>query len=148
MLNKNDSEISETVFMGPMNLIERWLPVVGYESFYEVSDWGRVKSLERTVAHKGSLRNLPERILKCTISYLSRKPYLIVCLYRDGVQTTNKFHLLVLTAFVGERPPRMHCRHLNDDGCDARLANLQWGTPKQNVAGKVGKQHRNLKLEK
>ena len=44
-------------------------------------------------------------------------------------------HSLVLLAFVGDRPDGMiHTRHLDDDPSNNVLANLRYGTPKENAA--------------
>lgn len=59
-----------------MESIERWLPVVGYEGLYEVSDQGRVRSLSRP-GHPG-------RILKPTGA--GNGPYWRVDLSRSGSQ--------------------------------------------------------------
>jgi len=42
-------------------------------------------------------------------------------------------HVLVLLAFVGPCPPGNEARHLNDIKTDTHLANLKWGTRKENV---------------
>ena len=43
---------------------EYWKPVVGYEGLYEVSNWGRVKSIKRIVNSPRGTRTVKERILK------------------------------------------------------------------------------------
>ncbi|MEC4763792.1 NUMOD4 domain-containing protein [Mycobacterium sherrisii] len=113
---------------------ERWLPVVGYEGLYEVSDLGRVKSLARTVIQTlgdGTLyrrRLLPERILKQT----QRKGYMRIALWRDGRHKTFSVHTLVLTAFVGPRPPGQECCHLLEK-TNNELQNILWDTPTANT---------------
>lgn len=51
---------------------------------------------------------------------------------RGGRKKHFTAHTLVATAFLGLRPERMECRHLNGDPADNRLANLAWGTSSQN----------------
>lgn len=101
---------------------ERWLPVLGYENKYEVSDLGRVRS-----ARLGRLL----KPLPCVGGYAQ------VCLYSSG-RDTGKFHLihkLVLEAFVGPRPAGMQACHFPDQsGTNNRLSNLRWDTPKANAA--------------
>lgn len=121
---------------------ERWLPVVGYYGYYEVSDWGWVRSVERTVIFKnGAKRLYPSRILSTNA---------LVMGYRSiGLWAANRgerllLHRVVLEAFVGPCPPGMECRHEDGDRLNARLDNLSWGTPKQNGEDRVahGKQAR------
>jgi len=50
-----------------LNEIEHWLPVVGFEDFYEVSDQGRVRSLDRiSEMSNGRKRAIKGRILSQT----------------------------------------------------------------------------------
>lgn len=102
--------------------VERWLPVVGFEGFYEVSDLGNVRSL-----YTGNL--------------LTPGPhpggYLLAHLYVNGHHTARTIHSLVLTAFVGPRPPKQEALHDNHVRSDNRLSNLRWGTKRQNEDAKI-----------
>lgn len=100
--------------------MSEWRPVVGYEGLYWVSDNGEVKSLRRSGSVGG--------IMKLT---LNAKGYPVVSLSRNGRVLVRPVHLLVLEAFVGERSGP-HSRHLNGDPTDNRLANLRYGTAREN----------------
>ena len=110
---------------------EEWRPVVGYEGLYEVSDLGRVRSLDRVVQRNGfpmELRGVELRQLAA-----KRGGYPTVNLSRLGVERVHHVHILMLSAFIGPRPPGdTHGRHLNDISSDNRLANLAWGTRADN----------------
>ncbi len=112
---------------------ERWLPVVGYEGMYEVSDKGRVRSLDRIVEYPddrpGYFR--PGRLLSASLTKAGG--YLQVTLTRDGVCRTKKVHILVLEAFRGPRPEGMKGCHDDDDPTNARLENLRWDTHSGNM---------------
>lgn len=117
-------------------MIEAWLPVVGYEGLYEVSNQGRMQSLDRwvRVAYKSGIeavKFLRGRILKQAPFGTDRK-YLCVNLSKDGEQHTVAVQYLVLEAFVGPRPVGMHGCHSDDNGHNNRLTNLRWDTPKGN----------------
>lgn len=105
---------------------ETWLPVVGFEGFYEVSDLGRVRGIDRRRSDGSTLRG---RVL---VPYLDARGYLRVQLFRHGDRSRPVVHRLVLTAFVGARPEGMVCRHGNGDALDNRLSNLRWGTVAEN----------------
>ena len=103
-------------------MTERWCPVVGWEDLYLVSDLGNVFSVR-------SNRNLTP--------FRTGKGYLTVLLYRDGQRNQRKVHHLVLLAFAGPCPRGQEVRHGLGGKTDNRLANLSYGTPKENAADKL-----------
>lgn len=115
---------------------ERWLPIPGYAGLYEVSDLGRVRSLDRTVAHSrpGHSRRLRGRVLTPTID---GRGYPKVVLCKLGTLRERSLHQLVLEAFVGPRPCGFVTRHINGDNHDARLTNLAYGTQSENMHDRV-----------
>lgn len=112
----------------------RWLPVPGWEGEYEVSDLGRVRSVERIVPRRSVPQTIAARILKTPPA---SHGYPRVNLCRNGSYTQRTVHSLVLEAFVGPCPPGMECLHGNGIRTDARLVNLRWGTSKENKADMV-----------
>lgn len=111
---------------GFMKPTENWLPVVGYEGYYEVSDQGRVRSLDRV---------LPDgRFWRGRIMRLSGQRYKQVLLRKGDGGVMRRVHSMVLEAFVGPRPPDCEALHGPDGRSDNRLANLRWGTPDDNLA--------------
>lgn len=117
-------------------MIERWLPVVGFEGSYEVSDLGRVRSLDRVEIWRRTIRGQyieGERHFKGKILVPTPKEagHMHVQLGRN-----NRFyvHHLVLTAFVGPAPAGMECLHWDDDPANNVLDNLRWGTRSENLA--------------
>lgn len=119
---------------------ERWLPVVGFEGFYEVSDQGQVRSLPRIVEHPGSakrrrhLMHVRGRMLRQTPN---KDGYLVVKLYRAGRKWTTPVHRLVLEAFVGFAPVGHEVAHWNRAPADNSLQNLRWATRLENHADQV-----------
>lgn len=113
---------------------EEWRAVVGYEGLYEVSSFGRVRSVDRHVrATFGSTQLRIGVILDPNIS----GPYPTHKLSRDGMKRTHRVHRIVLESFVGPCPEGMECRHFPDHShLNNRLDNLSWGTKKQNAADK------------
>jgi hypothetical protein len=112
---------------------ETWLPVVGYEGLYEVSDQGRVRSLDRYVANNrwpgAPDRLLRGRILKPIPGGGKTKKYFVVSL---GQNNNRKIDHIVLEAFVGPRPLGLESCHFDDNGHNNRLANLRWDTRSEN----------------
>lgn len=105
-------------------MTERWLPVVGYESLYEVSDLGRVRSYARS--------SVPYVLTPTPKS----TGYLRLRFSVSGVKTTKPVHKIVAEAFIGPPPEGTEVRHLNDDPSDNRWANLVYDTHSQNMQDK------------
>ncbi len=100
---------------------ERWLPVVGFEGRYEVSDLGRVRSLR----YRGHDRIA---VMKTTQNYGG---YLVVTLGAERKQL--RVPRMVLEAFVGPCPERHEACHGPDfSKSNNRLDNLRWDTSKAN----------------
>jgi len=100
---------------------ERWLPIVGYEGLYEVSDLGRVRSLARNGTSKNG------RILKQQ-NYCG---YLSVILNNKGHKLI-KVHRLVLLSFLPIEEKKQ-VDHINQIKTDNRLENLRWATGSENM---------------
>ena len=116
---------------------ERWLPVVGYEGFYEVSDLGRIRSLPRlTVWRNGRKRHYPGKILNPYIS--PRDGYARTPLSVQGVRSSPLLvHCLIAEAFLGPCPEGQEVRHLDGDPANNVLTNLKYGTHGENERDKV-----------
>jgi len=113
---------------------ERWLPVVGWEDLYEVSDLGRVRSLPRP--GKRRARTYGGRVLKHYVGPGTRG-YPTVGLSYGERRKNRLVHQLVLEAFVGPRLPGIDSRHGPAGKLDASLRNLCYGTRKENFADRV-----------
>jgi len=105
---------------------ERWLPVLGFEDLYEVSDLGRLRSLGR-VDSLG--RRRAPRFLRGSRDGENYTVVVLTAAGDNGVpgrRHPTRLHVLVLEAFVGPRPPGHDACHANDDPTDNRLVNLRW----------------------
>ena len=102
---------------------EKWLPIKGYEGLYEVSNYGRVRSLNY---RKKGVRK--------------------VSLVKDGVRKYYRVHRLVAQAFL---PPPLEgqtqVHHKNGDKRDNRVldgySNLEWVSPQGNMADELTRYH-------
>ena len=87
--------------------------MAGYEGIYEVSNLGRIRSLDT-----GKVRVLGAH----------RTGHKVINLCRGGSKKKYRVHRLVLEAFVGPCPPGLQGCHYNDVPADNRLVNLRWDT--------------------
>lgn len=111
---------------------ERWLPVVGHEGCYEVSDLGRIRSIDRTITRRDGIRSFVRGRLLKPVPNRRDRPY--VSLGRGGRRPVAQ---LVLEAFIGPRPDEMECCHRPGGVTDSRLANLRWDTSSENMYDRV-----------
>ena len=108
---------------------EEWRDIKGYENYYQISNYGRVRSLERTITCKNGInKKYCARILKPSVD---RVGYLFKCI--NG--KCYKIHRLVAFAFpeiCGEYFEGAEVNHKNAIKTDNRAENLEWITHKQN----------------
>lgn len=115
---------------------EIWRDVPKWDTYYEVSNLGRVRSLDRCLKvlnnqGKVHIKFFKGKILSPTIK---SKGYLAVNLVASGKRRQSKcVHQLVLLAFVGGRIESFHACHNNGNRIDNRLLNLRWDTAKSNM---------------
>lgn len=131
---------------------EQWKDITGYEGFYQISNWGRVKSLPRWV--RGVYNSKQYRKGGVLQPILDRDGYHFVNLSKNGNMQSIRVHRLVLMTFIGHCPEGMECRHFPDrDVTNNHLENLSWGTKEQNTKDRTthgterfGERHHNCKL--
>lgn len=108
---------------------ERWLPVAGYEDYYEVSSLGRARALTywgRALARPRLMRG-----------EIDRCGYIRICLTKNRKEQKRFLHSLVMEAFVGPCPPGLETCHDDGDSLNCRLSNLVYGTHSRNMQDRV-----------
>lgn len=110
---------------------EKWLPVAGYEGSYEVSDQGRVRSLDRRLLGKDGRTEFHAG--KVLIASRTARGYCEVSLRAENSRKHRTIHSLVAETFLGPRPAGNDVMHINGDRTDNRLQNLRYGTRKENL---------------
>lgn len=111
---------------------EVWKDIAGYDGLYQVSNMGRVKSLERTrnMNLPGRKKRAPvsERILK----FGQSQGYQAVTLARDGVNKKIRLHKLVALAFIPNPDNKPEINHKDGNKHNNCADNLEWVTPIEN----------------
>lgn len=118
--------------------MEKWKAVVGFEGRYEVSDQGRVRSLDRQIVVKTrwgtmTVRVIPGRAIRAYVN-TQRGGYRYVNLRLEGQQHMRRVARLVALAFHGPCPLGKEVAHKNGVATDDRVENLAYKTPKENAA--------------
>ena len=107
---------------------EIWAQIDGYEGFYEVSSFGRVRSVERVVRHRHGLATMKSRVLKQSIS---KAGYAYVCLSKECRGKSCLVHRLVARAFLPacDKPEVNHKDFNKSNNC---VDNLEWASRSEN----------------
>ena len=110
--------------------MENWKEITDYEGLYEVSDLGRVRSLDHLVPCKGG----KTRMVKGSIRkpQYNRKGYMIVVLSKNGKLKTFTVHQLVAQAFIPNFQIGTELNHKDGDTKNPRLTNLEISNPSHN----------------
>lgn len=117
--------------MSIANSNEIWTDIVGYEGYYKISNFGKVKSCKRTIKHGlgNADRNIKSRIIK---PYNDNHGYHVVALSKDGKVKKHRVHRLVAEAYISNPKNKPTVNHLNEIRNDNRAENLEWATYKEN----------------
>lgn len=110
-----------------------WMPVLGFEELYEVSNLGRV-------------RNKKGEILKQRIKRTSGTCYKSVDLWKDGKYHKKYIHRLVAEAFIPNPDELPFVNHKDEDGTNNFIDNLEWCTREYNVNYGTAKERRAKKI--
>jgi hypothetical protein len=106
--------------------MEIWKNIENFEGFYQVSNKGRVKSLNRKLADG---RTWNERIMKTPLS----AGYPSVSLRLNNVYLKERVHRLVGKAFVKDYKLGYIINHIDGNKLNNNHTNLEWCTHKHNV---------------
>lgn len=125
--------------------MEIWKDIEGFEGFYQVSSFGRVRSLDRLVngCGKKGFQRLKGKILKLQ----SRKSgHLDVLLKMNGKEKRCWVHRLVAEAFIANPQTLPIVNHIDSNPKNNTIENLEWCTQKHNITHCVKSGRFNPKL--
>lgn len=110
---------------------EMWRDIEGYEGYYQVSDKGNIRSMDRYVKgknnsrcfHKGADRKLQ----------VSHKGYFNIILQKEGKKKQYQVHRLVAQAFIPNLENKPQVNHIDCNKQNNGVSNLEWATQQENM---------------
>lgn len=102
---------------------EKWRDIAGYEGLYQISNLGRVKSLNYARQHKSSIKSLQ----------VKSNGYVKVDLKHNGKLSSMNVHRLVAKAFIPNPGNKSDVNHIDGNKENNRLDNLEWATRSENM---------------
>ncbi len=112
-------------------MTEQWLPILGHEGKYEISSFGRVKSLMRAIPCGIRKRIIGEKIMAQSDHWSG---YKCVWLRSPGSHKKSFVHRLVAQAFIPNPAGKDIVNHKNENKSDNTVANLEWMNNQENLA--------------
>ena len=115
-----------------MEIVEIWKPIPDYEGRYEVSNFGRVKSLPKMqLGAKGIKRYYKGRIMRLSNAG-SGYPSCII-FHKDGNSTRILVHRIVGFCFVQGYSDGLEINHKDGDKLNNHYSNLEWVSRRDNL---------------
>jgi len=114
--------------------MEIWKDIKDYEGFYQISNFGRIKSLQRYKQNHSKLQLVPEKIISVHKQYRKNdNEYLNVVLNKNSKEKNKFVHRLVAQAFLENYDEKLQVNHKNGIKYDNRVENLEMVTQSENI---------------
>jgi hypothetical protein len=110
---------------------EEWRAVMGFEGYYEVSNFGSVRSIDRLVPRESERGDMLRKGQSIT-PHITPKGYLRCQLRMNGKTSNKMVHRLVAEAFIPNPDGKAEVNHCNGNKQDNHIGNLEWSTPSEN----------------
>ena len=110
---------------------EIWSDIKEYESWYQISNKGRIRSVDRTVKCKdGSIRFYKGKVMTCV---KDKDGYNCTGLSKNGIIKNYRVHRLVAQAFIPNPENKPQINHKDENPANNHVCNLEWVTNQENV---------------
>ena len=110
---------------------EIWKDITGYEGYYQVSNKGRIRSVDRTVIGRGGMKMFRKSLIKGI--YTDKLGYYHVGLSKEGVLKRHLVHRLIALHFIPNPDNKRCINHIDHNPSNNELSNLEWCTHSENT---------------
>lgn len=108
----------------------QWVDISGYEGYYQINEEGQVKSLSRSIARKGKVHQLKERLMSISVK---KEGYHFVRLSKDSHDIGFRINRLVAQAFIPNPMNLPEVNHKDGNKANNHVSNLEWVTRRENL---------------
>lgn len=112
---------------------EHWKQISGFEGYYEVSNLGDVRSVNRVVKRTGPTGDLRKQS-QIIRPQVTPKGYLRLQLCKEGAQSNRLVHCIVAEAFISHTEEKDEVNHIDGIKSNNVVSNLEWTTASENQA--------------
>lgn len=109
--------------------MEKWKDIDKYKGYYQISNKGRVRSLDRIVNNRYGKRVVKSRQMKV---FKDSYGYGVVSLCKNGKTEMTRVHRLIAEVFIPNPENKPCINHKNGIKYDNRMSNIEWCTYKEN----------------
>lgn len=110
---------------------EAWKDIKDYEGLYQVSNTGKIKSIDRYVNYKLNKKRLIKGSIKKLT--LNEKGYLKVTLFKNGKGCTREIQRIVAETFIPNLDNKEQVNHIDGNKQNNNINNLEWCSPRENT---------------
>jgi hypothetical protein len=121
---------------------EIWKDIKGYEGYYQISSFGRIKSLSREIYNNRGYFKTKIKILKQFVI----KDYCYISISYNQKKYTYTVHRLVAKYFIDNIHNKPQVNHKNSNSSDNRIENLEWVSSRENECHKQSKNKNNTSV--
>lgn len=112
-------------------IAEIWKDIKDYEGFYQVSNLGRVRSIDRIIVRKDGIHQFRKGIIKTP--KINSDGYYTITLSKNGNNKTLGIHILVARHYIPNPDNKPEVNHKDFNRENNQFDNLEWCTHQENI---------------
>jgi len=114
--------------------VEQWKDIPDYEGYYQISNLGRVKSLEKTLIVSERKRIYKPLIKKL---YISKRRNWVEGFCKNKKESQKKIHRLLAICFIDNPKKYPQVNHIDNNKLNNKISNLEWVNNRENSCHRV-----------